>query len=586
MSNKYDPVALDIIWNRLISIVSEAERGLMRTAFSLQITMADDMSCVLMDTRGNSVAQGVHSLIAFVCGAPLTAKGILQRFPAESLEPGDVMVTNIPRLTSGHLYDVCVLEPIFHKRSLVALAGGMAHWPDIGGRGQLSDNRSIYEEGLQLPPLKIAKGGRFNEEVINIIRENVRCPDDVMGDFRAQLVGNNLIRTKLIELIERQGIEDFGAVGDSIMARSEEAMRNAIAQVPDGEYENEVHLDGMGRTLTLKVKVTVRGTDIHVDFAGSSDQSEWPINSWPNYTYTYAYLAIKAAVGPSLPNNSGTMRPVSLTMPFGSIVSPRPTSGSTSRHAVGMFCCPAVWGAVTKAVPQRLQAETTPTWASVGVTGTTARGRQVGGANNSGGGGATGMGAGHDSDGPSCVRWPTGGGGRRAGRAGVEMEEYTWPERLIEKRQIATDSGGPGRFRGGCGLETTVRFIEELSALCDPGPDRSFAPARGLGGGWPGTPGSLRLNGRPIFGERMVPIKIGDRMMSATPGGGGFGDPLERDPSKVLEDVIEELVSPEQALANYGVVIDAATRELDLECTVDLRRSRLLQQAKLESRAH
>ncbi|MDO8690813.1 MAG: hydantoinase B/oxoprolinase family protein [Dehalococcoidia bacterium] len=577
---QYDPVALDIIWNRLISIVNEAETGLMRTAFSLQVTTANDMSCVLMDTQGNSIAKGAHSLIAFECGAPLTAQGILKRFPAETLEPGDIMVANIPRLTSGHLYDVCVLEPIFHRGKLVALAGGMAHWPDIGGRGSLSDNRSIYEEGLQLPPIKIAKRGLFNEEVLDIVRENVRCPGDVMGDFRAQMVGNNLVRTKLLELIEKQGIEDFGLVSEDILSRSEAAMRNAIAQVPDGDYENELQLDGMGRELTMKVRASVRGSAIHVDYAGSSDQSEWPINSWPGYTYTYTYVAIKAAVGPSLPNNSGTMRPVTLSMPAESIVNPRPTSGSTSRHAVGMFCCTAVWGAIGKAVPQRLQAECLPKWSSVGISGMTASGRAVGGGVSSGGGGNTGMGASHDADGVNCLSWPTGGGGRLGARAGAEMEEYTWPERMIQARQIIKDSGGPGRRRGGCGIESRVKFVEEVSAVCDPGPDRGQFPARGLCGGQPGGVGSLDLNGASILGRMMVPIKGGDVLYSTTPGGGGFGDPLERDPLRVLEDVVDDLVSPEHAASSYGVVIDAVTRRLDLEQTAGLRQRRRSVQAR------
>ncbi|MDO8671074.1 MAG: hydantoinase B/oxoprolinase family protein [Dehalococcoidia bacterium] len=585
MPTLYDPVALDIIWNRLISIVNEAESGLIRTAFSLQVTMANDMSCVLMDTTGNSIAQGAHSLIAFVCGAPLTAQGILKKFPAETLEPGDVMVTNIPRLTSGHLYDVCVLEPIFHRGKLVALAGGMAHWPDIGGRGSLSDNRSIYEEGLQLPPIKIARRGQLNEEVLDIIKENVRYPNDVMGDLRAQMVGNNLIRTKLIDLIERQKIDDFALVSESILARSEAAMRDAISQLRDGDYENELHLDGMGRTLTIKVKASIRGSDIHVDYAGSSDQSDWPINSWPNYTYTYTYLAIKGVVGAFLPNNSGTMRPVSFSMPAGSILHPRPTSGSTSRHAVGMFCCPAVLGAVIKAVPQELQAETTPIWSTVGVAGMTATGRPVGGGVSSGGGGNTGMGARHDSDGIHSIRWPGGPGGPRNSRTGIEMEEYTWPERLIEKRQIAKDTGGPGRYRGGCGQETIVKFIEDVSAVCDPGPDRSQFPARGLSGGLPGSPGILTLNGGPILGRWMVPIKGGDSLFSVTPGGGGFGDPLDRDPTRVLEDVVDDLVSPGQAEANYGVVIDTISRRVDSEQTDILRQSRRSEQSYINNSA-
>ncbi|MDO8670940.1 MAG: hydantoinase B/oxoprolinase family protein, partial [Dehalococcoidia bacterium] len=579
MPGPYDPVALDIIWNRLISIVNEAEKGLMRTAFSLQITTASDMSCLLMDTKANSIAQGEQSLIAHVCAAPLTAKGMLLKFPAETLEPGDVLITNIPRLTSGHLYDVCVVEPIFCKGKLVALAGGTAHWPDIGGRGSMSDNRSIYEEGLQLPPIKIARRGQFNEEVLDIIRENVRVPRDVIGDFKAQMVGNNLIRTKLIDLIEKQGIEDFGMVSDSILDRSEKAMRNAISQLPDGDYDNEIQLDGMGRTLTMKVTASVRGTGIHVDYAGSSEQSEWPINSWPHYTFTYTYLAVKGIVAHYLPNNSGTMRPVSLSMPENSILNPRPTSGSTSRHAVGMFCCTAVVGAVVKAVPRELQAETLPKWASVGVEGTTASGKPVGGGVSAGGGGDTGMGARHDRDGIHSIRWPGGPGGQKGLRGGAEMEEYRWPARLIEVRQFKPDSGGPGRYRGGCGLETTVMFAKDVSAICDPGPDRSKYPARGVCGGQPGAPGSLFHNGESVADKRVVPITCGDRLASTTPGGGGFGDPLERDPARVLTDVIDEVVSLGEALASYGVVIDAATCRLDMERTAAIRRSRRSERA-------
>ncbi|MDO8670275.1 MAG: hydantoinase B/oxoprolinase family protein, partial [Dehalococcoidia bacterium] len=252
-----DPVALDIIWSRLIGICQEAETALMRTSFSLIVRESQDLCCVLTDAKGDAVAQGFGKLPSIAVAVPLTVKNMLKKYPAENLEPGDILITNDSFLATGHLYDATVVEPIFHQGNLVALAGSMAHWPDIGGGGGRADNRSIYEEGLQLPIIKIAKKGQLNEEVLEIIRQNVRLPNDVMGDFRAQLVANNLMRTRLIDLIETQGIANFGELGETILARSEAAMRRAIRQIPDGDYDHEVCIDGFERPLKIKVKLSV-----------------------------------------------------------------------------------------------------------------------------------------------------------------------------------------------------------------------------------------------------------------------------------------------------------------------------------------
>ncbi|MDO8672540.1 MAG: hydantoinase B/oxoprolinase family protein, partial [Dehalococcoidia bacterium] len=510
---RLDPVTLDIIWSRLIGICQEAETAQMRTAFSLQVRESQDMCCVLTDARGDAVAQGFGRLPSIAVSVPLTVKNILKKYPVESLEPGDILITNLPWLATGHLWDNTVVEPVFHQGRLVALAGSMAHWPDIGGRGFSAETRSIYEEGLQLPIIKIAKRGQINEEVLAIIRENVRVPEEVMGDFRAQLVANSLTRTRLLELLETQGIADFDALAETVQARSEAAMRNAIGQIPDGDYEHEVHIDGFDRPIIIKVKVTVRDSDICVDYSGSSEQSQYSINSPPNYSYAYTFFAIKSMVGPHLPFNSGPMRPVSVSLPLGTIVNPRGSVGMAARHLASNFFPCAVLGALSKAIPQWAQAESVPLWPTA-FTGHTASGKPFVGRGLL----SSGMGGRNGKDGISCSFFP---GNMRS--SPVETLENRNPMLLVERREIRTDSGGPGRYRGGCGQHIDYRIVGKETVEFSPAVDRIEFPAQGIFGGQSGARGSLTLNGDAIGGKRPVTLKGGDLLSLRTPGGGGFG---------------------------------------------------------------
>ncbi|MBI2864176.1 MAG: hydantoinase B/oxoprolinase family protein [Chloroflexi bacterium] len=563
---QYDSVALNTFWSRLISICDEAEAGVIRTAFSLVIRESRDFCCCLLDPKGDCIAQGSLGIAVFAGCIPLIAKEVLQRVPAETLEPGDVVINNNPWENSGHLYDIFALEPIFYKGKLVALAGSVVHWPDIGGRGPMPDNRSIFEEGLLLWSVKIAKKGQFNEEVLQIIRDNVRYPDEVMGDFNSQLVGNNLMRNKLIELIEMQGIADFGTLSETILSRSEGAMREAVAKIPDGDFEGEIEGDGIDGDFTVKVSVSVRGTDIHVDYTGTSPQSEWSINSMPLYSKAQTLIGIKALVAPHLPNNSGQMRPVTVTMPLGTIVNPRPRSvGAASRTVLGDLCLSAVYAALAKALPERLQAETRGCTGAFRIQGVDDYGRLFEAVLLH----SSGMGGRYSGDGPSGVAWPS-----TITSTPTEVQEYVTPALLVERVQLRPDSGGPGRHRGGCGVEYDVRIMGKASGACLPKMKGTMHQARGLLGGHPGEGGNLAINGSPLPAMRTFDVRGGDLISVKMDGGGGVGDPLERDPALVLEDVISGLVSPEQADASYGVALDMATERVDWEGTKKLRGSR------------
>ncbi|MBI2864601.1 MAG: hydantoinase B/oxoprolinase family protein [Chloroflexi bacterium] len=563
---QYDPVTLNIIWNRLISICDEAETGVIRTAFSPVIRESRDMCCCLVDPKGDSFAQGSLGIAVFAGCTPLIAKEVLRRVPAETLEPGDIVINNDPWENSGHLYDVFALEPIFYRGKLVALAGSIVHWPDIGGRGLTADNRSIFEEGLLLRSVKIARKGQFNEEVLQIIRDNVRYPDDVMWDFNSQLVGNNLMRNKLIELIETQGIEDFGTLSETILARSEGAMRETIAKIPDGDYEGETQGFGIDGDFTAKARVSVRGTDIHVDYTGTSSQSEWAINSMPQYSKAQTLIGIKALVAPHLPNNSGQARPVTVTMPLGTIVNPRPRSvGAACRHILGDLCIYAVYGALAQGLPERMQAETRAGVGAFGVQGIDDNGRLFHALLHH----TSGMGGRYNGDGPGSVAWPP-----NMANSPTEIQEYVAPALLVERLQMRTDSGGPGKYRGGCGAEYDVRIMGKASLACFPKMKGIMPEARGLLGGHPGAAGGVAINGTPLPDMRAFDVRGGDLISVKMYGGGGVGDPLERDPALVLEDAVSGLVSPEQAAASYGVVLDMAAERVDWEGTAKLRRFR------------
>jgi N-methylhydantoinase B len=301
--SKFDPITLEILWRRLVSIVDEADASVARTAFSSLLRDAHDYTCMFTDSRGQELVQGTFCTPGQAGAMALGVKKIIASVPKESYRPGDVYVVNDPWLLAGHLNDVCVLSPIFFKERPVAFTACVFHHSDIGGR-VASDNREVFEEGLFIPPVKLYDAGKLNQEVLDLIRWNVRTPEEVTGDIRSQVAANHVCAEKIIEMMSEEGLETLDDLADEIIGRTEASMRAAITAIPDGDYPYTGVIEGAGERedigITLNVKVA--GNEIVVDFDGTAPQVDWGGNVVYNFTYAYVHMAVKSMFDPEIPN--------------------------------------------------------------------------------------------------------------------------------------------------------------------------------------------------------------------------------------------------------------------------------------------
>lgn len=540
-----DPVTLEILWTRLITVTNEQAAALQRTSFTPIVRESGDLSAAVFDARGRMLAQAVTGTPGHINSLATSIHHFLAAYPAESLSPGDVLITNDPWQTTGQLNDLSVVTPVFSGPSLIGFFGNCCHAVDIGGRGLSADANEVFEEGLSVPITKLYDAGEPNDELFKIIRANVRAPREVVGDIHAQVAGNQVGATRLVEYLEEFELEDLVVLSREIRQRSEEATRAAIREIPDGSYHKVIHTDGIDEPVKISCQVTIADDEIIVDYSGSSPQVSRGMNVVLNYTAAYTSYALKCAISPEVPHNDGSFQPVTVTAPEGSILNPRFPAAVAARHIVGHFLPHAVLGALADVIPGRVIAE-----GAGNVWLTTTRGagedRFVTVFFASGG-----MGARPDQDGPSTTSFPSG-----IATAPVEIIETTSPL-VFRHKELRPDSGGPGKYRGGLGqrIEVEVRTGEPfvVSSLSD----RLRFPAEGYMGGGPGGPGGFSTS----IGESRNP-KLSNRLPEGTryvlelPGGGGFYDPAERDPAAVAADVSEGLVSPERALSDYGVRVD------------------------------
>ena len=312
---RIDPITLEVLWNRLIATVNEQAAALIRTSFTTIVRESGDLSAGVFDTRGWMIAQAVTGTPGHINSMATCIHHFMAVYPPETLSPGDVLITNDPQKTSGHLHDFTVITPIFQGDRLVAFFGNTCHVLDIGGRVYGTDAHSMFEEGLYVPITKLYSAGEPNSELLKLLAANVRAPEPVLGDIHAQVAANDVGGSRLLEFMSEFGLEDITALADEIVERSEQAMRQAIAQVPDGVYENEVFSDGYEAPVKLHVKITKSGDAMHVDWAGSSMESIRGINVVLNYTHAYTTYALKCALAPEVPNNEGSFRPVTVDAP-------------------------------------------------------------------------------------------------------------------------------------------------------------------------------------------------------------------------------------------------------------------------------
>lgn len=540
MAEEFDPISLEILWNRLIAVADEASAALVRASFSTTLRESNDFACVLLDAKGRSLAQSTHSIPSFIGTMPISLKKFLEIFPPETLDPGDVIISNDPWLCSGHLPDVTMATPIFRNGELIAFAGCIGHAPDMGGRIRSADSSEIYEEGLQIPPSKLVKAGRWNEDLVNIIRRNVRVPDMVMGDLRAEISSNEILAQRLIDLMNETGIDRLEDLAETIQDKSEKAVRNAISKIPNGSYENEIWMDGFDEPLQIKLKIDVNDDHIHCDYSGTSPQIDQGLNTVLNYTYAYTAYPLKCAVYPSVPNNEGCIRPISVSAPEGSLLNPRYPAAVGGRAMVGHYLTTAVFGALQEVIPERIQADSgSPLWGAV-FTGTH-KGKKYAGLFFLNGG----QGASPHQNGISCLSYPS-----NISNTPVEILENTLPV-LIHQKTFRTDSAGAGRYRGGLGQVMDIELMADAPCKAAFLSERiKFAP-QGIEGGMPGKTGVMELNGKSIHPKKIHVFHPHDILKLETPGGAGFWDPKERSRSSLQADLKNGLISVEKARECY-----------------------------------
>lgn len=542
-----DSIALEILWNRLLSVCNEQQVTLMRTAFSTVVRESQDLACGVFDTRAYMIAQSLTGTPGHINSMATGVRHFLTAYPPETLSPGDVLVTNDPWLTAGQINDFTVLSPVFLNGNPIGYFASTCHTPDIGGRILSAEAHEVFEEGLRVPITKLFDRGAPNDELLKIIRANVRTPAETVGDLYAQASSNEVGARSLLKFMAEFGLDTLDALADQIITRSEQALRAAIRRIPNGEYRNETWSDGFDEPIVIKVLVTVEDEDIFIDFAGSSPQSPRGINVVLNYTHAYASFAIKAAVSPDVPHNEGAFRPVHVSAPRGSVLNCVEPAAVASRHLIGHFLPNVIFGALAKTMPGRLMAGgAEPVWISMwrGKTGESSEPFtfslfQLGGA-----------GARATKDGLSTTGFPSGVGGVPA-----EVIESLSPM-VQHHRELRADSGGAGKFRGGLGQATEMGRLGGLAWSLSAMADRIQYPGAGLEGGKPGACGELTVDGnkraRP---KALIALAPDSRVQLNLPGGGGYGNPFERDAQRVLQDVANGYVSIEAAATEYGVAI-------------------------------
>ena len=570
MAQKFDPITLEILWRRLISIVDEADTTVARTAFSSLLRDAHDYTCMFTDRKGRELAQGSFATPGQSGAMALGIKNLVKNMPPDSFGPGDIYITNDPWALAGHLNDVCVISPIFYKDGLTGWTACVFHHSDIGGRVS-SDNHDVYEDGLFIPLVKLEEGGVLNQAVIDMIRWNVRTPEEVTGDIRSQIAANHVCAEKICQMLDEYEMDGLDDLADEIIGRTERSMREAIEKVPDRIYKAEGIVEQMeGKDdVVIKVAVEVKGDSITVDLEGSSPQVDWGGNVVFNFTYAYVFMAMKSMFDPDIPNNDGCAAPISMKAPEGSVVNCRFPAAVAARMQIGHFLTEIIYRAMAEALPDRVIAGSGGTPATMNVF--------YGKRNDASpwhsviirGGG---MGASAINDGYYDYIFPANGA-----NTPVEIFESDTPL-IVEKRELIPDSAGPGKMKGGLGRSVVFSIPDDEYAPVPPvnlgiQSGRYQYPPEGLFNGKDGSRARFLINGEPGNPYGLTQVGPGDVVIMDAAGGGGFGDPLEREPELVENDVADGYVSIERAKEDYGVVIDPETLKIDANASEKLRAS-------------
>jgi N-methylhydantoinase B/oxoprolinase/acetone carboxylase alpha subunit len=550
-----DPISFEIVRGRLVTVADEMQTTLRRNAFSTIVGAANDLGCDVLDARGWLVAHATTSNPAFNLTCTHLAQNLVSIFPRASLEPGDVLITNDPWLICGHLSDFGIVTPIFRGDAVVGFTGSIAHVADIGGLINGGLSRSIYEEGLQVPPMKMFEAGVRNETLVSLIERNVRTPEMVMGDLNAMVAANALAAEQTLALLDDYDVETLEPLSDVMQDRGERAMRQAISEIADGDYPAEILMDELDGPLRIGIVIRIRNDEMEVDFVDvPPEHPHGGINCCLSYTLARVTYTVNCLLTPEVASSQGLFRPISVRVPEGTLLNARYPANVNDRTKTGFHVTYLIEGALAQAAPELVPAP------GAFSSGFILRGRDDSGLEfNSilfcGGG----LGAGISTDGAEATIFPT-----SSCNVPIEITEAATGIRVVEKEYVA-DSGGAGRFRGGCGVRVTVALPHDLGRCVLVGAmahNQEFPP-RGLSDGRDGRPTRIFLEGELVpthrVRETLAAYELEDpavRITLETAGGGGFGPPTEREPSLVLADVRDGLVSSDAAAAEYGMAID------------------------------
>lgn len=546
-SNAASEIEMQVMWNRLIAVVEEQAQTLLRTAFSSIVRECGDLSAGVFDRHGRMLAQAVTGTPGHVNSMAESVKHFIRHFPLDTMKPGDIYITNDPWMGTGHLNDFVLTTPCFHKGRLVALFSCTSHLMDIGGLGFGPDATDVFMEGLYIPMLKLAEEGRLNETLMGMIRANTRLPVDTEGDVYSLANCNDVGCKRLVEMMEEFGLTDLDHLAEHIVTRSRAGVLAEIAKLPKGTWKNAMRVDGYDEPIDLVATTTIRKDGIHVDFAGTSPASRRGINVPMAYTTAYTVFGLGCVVASRIPNNAGSLAPLTVSAPEGSILNapkPRPV---LSRHIIGQMLPDVVFGCLRQAVPERVPAEGTSCLWNLNVRGQTedaTRGNYgfMMTVTSNGGTGAR-----PTKDGLSATAYPSGVKGTP-----VEIAESITPL-IFWRKEYREDSGGAGTTRGGLGQHIEIasgidRPFELLAAF-----DRIDHPPRGRDGGENGAAGAVALkSGKKLKGKGFQVVPPGDRLVIHTPGGAGIGKPEARASAAVAADVADGLVTAESAKKFYG----------------------------------
>ncbi|HCP19548.1 MAG TPA: 5-oxoprolinase [Alphaproteobacteria bacterium] len=550
-----DAVILQIMWNRLISVVEEQAQALIRTAFSTSVREAGDLSAGVYDDKGNMLAQAVTGTPGHVNAMAESVGHFMREIGVETMAEGDVYITNDPWMGTGHLHDITVVTPVFRHQKLIGFFASTAHVVDVGGRGFGADGNSIYEEGIQIPIMRFINKGIVNHDLVKLICQNVREADQVVGDIYALATSNDVGANRLMAMLDEYDAPDLNMVADFILARSHAATLERIASLTPGSAHASMNIDGFDEVITIAITVSIEDDRICADFTGTSGIDKKGINVPLVYTRAYTCYGLKVAIAPDIPNNTASLAAFVISAPSGTIVNAERPAPVALRHIVGQMLPDVAFGALHQLLPDGMQAEGASALCNFQVSLTPVEGANIS-ANHPG-----------DAKSAEVLSFNSGGTGARASLDGlnatafpsgvmtmpVEATENVGPL-IIRRKELRPDSGGAGQYRGGLGQFMDVAARDGYDMTFSAMLDRADHPARGREGGKSGGATQLHTSdGQVLRGKGRQAIATGQTVHLAFAGGGGYGDPLQRDINLIKRDLRRGYISPEAAMQDYGI---------------------------------